>query len=39
VRCTYFNGKWDIDPHGHARRKNIDDLDPRNAKVPISPDV
>jgi hypothetical protein len=39
MRCTYFNGKWDIDPHGHALRKNIEDLNPRNAKVLISPDV
>ncbi|MCX6339506.1 MAG: hypothetical protein NTX71_06260 [Candidatus Aureabacteria bacterium] len=39
MRCTYFNGKWDIDPHGHARKKNIEDLEPPLSKTRVSPDV
>jgi hypothetical protein len=39
MQCIYFDGKWDIDPHGHARRRNLKDLQPSNAKVMISPDV
>ena len=39
MRCSYFDGKWDIDPHGHARQKNIEDLKPHNEKVLISPDI
>ena len=39
MRCSYFNGKWDIDPHGHARGRNIKDLKPNNEKVPVSPDI
>jgi hypothetical protein len=39
MRCTYFNGKWDIDPHGHVRKKNVKDLDPPLSKTRVSPDV
>jgi hypothetical protein len=39
MRCKYFNGKWDIDPHGHARKKNLEDLSPPVSKLRVSPDV
>lgn len=39
MRCSYFDGKWDIEPHGHERRKNVEDLDPPLSKTRVSPDV
>lgn len=39
MRCSYFDGKWDIDSHGHTRRKNIEDLEPPLSKIRVSPDV
>lgn len=39
MRCSYFDGKWDIDPHGHVRGKNVEDLDPPVSKLRVSPDV
>lgn len=39
MRCSYFDGKWDIDPHGHVRKKNLEDLKPPVSKLRVSPDV
>ena len=39
MRCSYFDGKWDIDPHGHVRNKNVEDLEPPVSKLCVSPDV
>jgi hypothetical protein len=33
MQCTYFDGRWDIDPHGHKARKNLTDLDKKKTKM------
>lgn len=33
MKCSYFDRRWDIDPHGHRDRKNLTDLDPKKSKI------
>jgi len=33
MTCSYFDGRWDISPHGHRDRKNVKDLDPEKSKI------
>jgi hypothetical protein len=33
MKCTWFAGRWDIDPHGHRDMKNVTDLDPKRSKI------
>ncbi|MCX6357548.1 MAG: hypothetical protein NT045_06720 [Candidatus Aureabacteria bacterium] len=33
MRTTWFDGRWDIDPHGHRMRKNVTDLDKKETEI------
>ena len=33
VTCSYFDGKWGLDPHGHRMRKNVIDLSPKETEI------
>lgn len=33
MTCSFFDGRWDISPHGHRERKNLKDLDPEKSKM------
>jgi hypothetical protein len=33
MTCSYFEGRWDISPHGHRDRKNVKNLDPEKSKM------
>lgn len=33
MRCSYFEGRWDIDPHGHRNKKNLEDLDKKETRM------
>lgn len=33
MRCEYFDGRWNIDPHGHRMRKNVTDLDKKKSEI------
>lgn len=33
MTCSYFDGRWDISPHGHREGKNVKDLDPEKSTI------
>lgn len=33
LKCSWFDGKWDIDPHGHRDRKNVTDLEKKATEI------
>ena len=33
MSAKWFSGRWDIDPHGHRKRKNLTDLNPERSQI------